>query len=132
MKDDVKKAMQNIVTMEVEQRTKAWISQQQQPANSNSTQVTILENMNSQLKEQVSSLQNEKDSIEENKKMVEKDLVDQTELVMHAVTQVRTPDELQNIYKELLKLKTMMSGSFAKIGSPDMQQIKSIMASARK
>ena len=25
-KEDVKKAMQNIITMEVEQRTKAWIS----------------------------------------------------------------------------------------------------------
>ena len=31
-KDDVKKAMQNIITMEVEQRTKAWISQQPKPA----------------------------------------------------------------------------------------------------
>ena len=30
---------------------------------------------------------------------------------MHAVTQVRTPDELQSIYKELLKLKTMVAGS---------------------
>ena len=28
------------------------------------------------------------------------------------MTQVRTPDELQSIYKELLKLKTMMSSSF--------------------
>ena len=33
---------------------------------------------------------------------------------MHAVTQVRTPDELQSIYKELLKLKTMVAGSVPK------------------
>lgn len=31
---------------------------------------------------------------------------------MHAVTKVRTPDELQNIYKELLKLKNLVSASF--------------------
>ena len=34
---------------------------------------------------------------------------------MHSVTQVRTPDELQTIYKELLKLKTMVSDSFGKV-----------------
>ena len=33
---------------------------------------------------------------------------------MHAVTQVRTPDELQSIYKELLKLKSMVAGSVSK------------------
>ena len=46
--------MQNIITLEVEQRTKAWISQQPE-SNSNSTaggssstktQVTVLENEN--------------------------------------------------------------------------------------
>ena len=42
----------------------------------------------------------------------ERELVEQTDAAMLAVTQVRTPDELQSIYKELLKLKTMMSQSF--------------------
>ncbi len=31
---------------------------------------------------------------------------------MHSITQVRTPDELQNIYKELLKLKNNVMASF--------------------
>ena len=39
----------------------------------------------------------------------EREMIEQTEAAMLSVTQVRTPDELQSIYKELLKLKAMMS-----------------------
>ena len=114
-RDDVKKAMQNIITMEVEQRTKAWISQQQSTSHDTSQgQIsTALQSQNDQLKTQVAQYQSERDQVDEWKHQSEDSLVNQTEHVMHAVTQVRTPDELQNIYKELIKLKALVSSSFA-------------------
>lgn len=108
--------------MEVEQRTKAWVSQQpqsnqssQQPPSSGGhkqTQITMLENVNNQLKAEINEIQFEHDEKEVRQIESEQNLIDLTQHVMHQVTQVRTPDELQNIYKELLKLKTVMSSSF--------------------
>ena len=70
-KEDVRKAMQNIITMEVEQRTKAWVSQQPTPApprrsssSHQNTQLTILENQNNQLKTRLTQLEGEKQEIE--------------------------------------------------------------------
>ena len=61
-KDDVKKAMQNIITMEVEQRTKAWISQQPpQSTQSNQALASTVENQTKTLKQQVSQLRSERD-----------------------------------------------------------------------
>mmetsp|Transcript_24289 Transcript_24289/g.32546 ORF Transcript_24289/g.32546 Transcript_24289/m.32546 type:complete len:103 (+) Transcript_24289:1398-1706(+) len=64
-KDDVKKAMQNIITMEVEQRTKAWISQQpaQQPTATNQVSISTLDNHNKTLKTQVSQLRSEREEL---------------------------------------------------------------------
>ena len=54
--------------------------------------------------------------------------MEQTDHVMHAVTQVRTPDELQNIYKELLKLKTMMSQAQSAASSLALSKSSSIVS----
>ena len=100
-KKDVKEAMQSIIKMEVEQRTKAWIASQQGPT-SNQSSVQ-------QLQKAITQMQRDKDTVEVQTKMrvktVEKDLTEATDQLMYQVTQVRTPDELQNIYKELLGLK---------------------------
>ena len=63
--------MQNIITMEVEQRTKAWVSQQPTPApprrsssSHQNTQLTILENQNNQLRTRLTQLEVEKQEIE--------------------------------------------------------------------
>jgi len=66
-------------------------------------------------------------------------LIEQTDSVMQAVTQVRTPDELQNIYKELLKLKTLVQRSFEQLASrvdsgqsPDSARKNAPLGSAQK
>ena len=51
-------------------------------------------------------------------------MIEQTEAVMHSVTQVRTPDELQNIYKELLKLKNFVASSFERQTPPASKPAK--------
>ena len=79
-------------------------------------------------------VQSEREELNAWKSKSEQDLTEQTEYVMHAVTQVRTPDELQNIYKELLKLKTQVMASFGEYpGSMGFRADKSkFVDSARK